>query len=223
MTKISFKKTPALGKLVKFSGWVSFLGILFAVFRMLSQKPFPVTLTIIFAIIFILSVILSFFIEGEILVQPASKKIVYRTRILGRESTSTISDFKKIHAIGVKSSTMFVNAKRGIQGALDNSMISNNRFWVVALTNEGKIIEISDHLRENPHALNSNAEKAAKTIECFFSPGSITTRLKPQKRADGRYCFVSDEYDPVQRQNLFLISAVLIMLFVAYVLDKLAK
>ncbi|MGM0601538.1 MAG: hypothetical protein ACQETH_17125 [Candidatus Rifleibacteriota bacterium] len=223
MTAVSFKHTPAPGKLAKLLGWISFLALLFAIFRIFEQNPIPPVFTTIFAIIFLLSVILTFLIEGEVVIQPVNKKIVYKTRFMGRESSSIISDFKKIHAIGVKSSTMFFNAKQGLQGTLDNSMISNNKFWVVALTNEGKIIELSDHLKENPQALNASGEKAAKLIGCSFSAGAITTKLKPERRADGKYHFVSEEFDPVQRQNLFILSAVVIILVVAYILDKLAK
>jgi len=58
MAIISFKKTPVPGKMAKILGWISFLGLLFAMFRISSQNPVPVTLTVICAIVFIFSVIL---------------------------------------------------------------------------------------------------------------------------------------------------------------------
>ncbi len=211
-----FEKTPGWAKVFRLLATIGFLGLIFQVFKKFGGSEVSIAAFGGFAAILVFAMVVKYSIRGKIILDNQQKKIFHQVEIFSSKHSSEVCRSSEIHAIGVSSSTSFLNAKSGLHGALDNSTVKSSYFWAVGLTSTGKTIRLSDD-SGNSAMINSQAEKMAEAIGCAFCRGHENTRINPQKLANGRWRFEAEDFDPVARQNYFMVAIIAFLAIAALV------
>ncbi len=193
--------------------------MIFQVFKKIGGSEVSLAAPGGFALILVFALIMKYSIKGKLILDNQQKKVSHQVKVFSSEHLSELCRISEIHAIGVSSSTSFINAKTGLHGALDNSTVKSSFFNALALTGSGKIIALSD-ANDNCALINSQAEKMAAAIGCTFCQGGENIRIKPQKLANGRWRFEAEDFDPIVRQN-FIMIAIIVVLATAALIAKL--
>lgn len=203
--------------------WFSLASLLHFLLRMIGKAPLPMWVPIVSGIGLLIGVLLTKAFNGTIIFNPRTRKVVFETTILGKQSSSIIHDFSQIHAIGVDSQTVFMNSSSGLRQTYDNSMISSSSYRVIAVSSSGKIISLSDFIKDGEGQMNDLASKVGNLLGCAVIEGEPSTKIKAIRLANGRYSLQAEIYDSVEKQNkvLFTLMFVCVVAFlIAVALEK---
>jgi hypothetical protein len=214
---VAFVLTPFPARGARVVGWLAFIMLVFRLLKKAGGAELAPVITLVSGVLLLTSAVICYFISGRLVFDPARKQVFYELKMPGLKKQSTVATFSQIHGLGVESKTWFINSKTGLQQAFDNSTSRSSSFRLIAITSSGKILRLSDYQSGACSQINHQAQKAAKLVGCHFVEGSENTMLRPQKLADGRYRFASEDFDPTARQNIIVITIIAIMATVALI------